>query len=153
MLRVIAAGVLALELVAGCMTIPPTPRFASATISPTTSLSQTPQTTLAPTPAPSPAVVCQIVAADCEEAIELVRAQAPSNVVSADTIVVADICPPEVTSDRVWAFDSIVAFVRAGSLMAAYEVTGVRGPEVASRVVAPLPEHIEALIRDVSPTP
>jgi hypothetical protein len=109
--------------------------------------------TLAPTPAPSPAVVCQIVAADCEKAIELVRKQAPADVSAADTIVVADICPPDVVCDRLWAFDSIVAFVRAGTLIAAYEVTGVRGPEVASRVVAPLPAHIEALVLGASPTP
>jgi hypothetical protein len=148
MFRLIAAGVLAFGLTAGCATPMPTPTSAPATMTPTTSPSQTRETTLAPTPA----VVCQIVEADCEKAIELVRAQAPADVVAAEKIVVADICPPEVVCDRVWAFDSIVALVRARSI-AAYEVTGVRGPEVASRVVAPLPAHIEALVQGALPTP
>jgi len=66
---------------------------------------------------------------------------------------VADICAPDVVCDRFWAFDSIVALVQARSLIAAFEVTGERGPEVASRVVAPLPAHVEALVRGASPTP
>jgi len=143
MRRLIALGVLALGLITGCTTIP----------TPTSLPSLAPQTTLAPTPAPSPAVVCQGDEADCAQAIELAREHAPADVVAADTIVVADICPPEMVCDRVWAFDSIVAFVRDRSLIAAYEVTGTRGPEVASRVVGPLSAHIEALIRGASATP
>ena len=152
MLRLIAAGVLALGLIVGCTTTP-TPTTAPATMTPAISPSRAPQTTLAPTPAPTPSVVCQGVQADCDKAIELVRAQAPADVAAADTIVVADICPPDVVCDRLWAFDSIVALVRARSLIAAYEVTGRGGPEVASRVVAPLPAHVEALVRGESPTP
>jgi hypothetical protein len=152
MTRFVALGILALGLIAGCATTP-TPTSAPATMPPTTLPSPAPQTTLAPTPGPSLAVVCQIVQADCEKAIEHVRARAPADVVAAETIVVADICPPDVACDRFWAFHSIVALVRARSLIAAYEVTGVRGPQDASRVVAPLPPHIEALIQGASPTP
>ena len=150
MLRSFAACVLALGLIGGCTT-PPAPMSAPPAKTPTTPPPQ--QAALHPTPAPSPVVVCHIVEADCAKAIQLARARAPANVASADTIVVADICPPEVVCDRFWAFDSIVVFVRSGTLIAAYEVTGVRGPEVASRVVAPLPAHIETLVRGASPTP
>ena len=122
MRRLVVFGVIALGLIAGCTT-PPRPTAANATTTPTNSPSRAPQTTLTPSPEPSPAVVCEIVQAECEKAIELVRAQAQIDLDAADAIVVADICPPEVVCDRLWAFDSIVAFVRAGSLIAAYKVT------------------------------
>jgi hypothetical protein len=106
-----------------------------------------------PTTVTPPAVVCRVLAADCLQAIALVRASAPAPFAAIDAVVVADVCPPDVMCDRLWAFDSIVALGRTGRVVAAYEVTGERGPEIVRDAVASVPPHIEKLVQATAARP
>lgn len=145
-------GLLVLGLIVGCTTTVPTPTSPPDAPAPTLLVFVTPEPMLAQSPGPPAALVCQGVDPDCDKAIELVRAVNPADLAAADTIVIADVCPPDVLCDRLWAFDSFVVLIQAGSVLAAYEVTGVSGPEAVRPVAGPLPPHIVALVRGAEGT-
>lgn len=105
-----------------------------------------------PAALPAPEIVCTIREVDCQVAIGLVSATAPGEVAAADTIVVADLCAPDVLCDRVWPFHSIVALAGDCSLLAAFEVTGESRPRAGRRAreIGSVPPHIEVLILNAS---
>jgi hypothetical protein len=86
----------------------------------------------------------------CEAMVALVASTFPAEVAAASRILVVDTCPPEVTCDRAFMHDAVVALLQDDEGPAEAFVFHVFGPMGGPLNLEPwgepLPEHVAALI-------